>query len=210
MIADTKKYIEMWDSAVNGDGIHAMNEFLGKIDNISNASGLNFETMSENLSNYKDIAQKVANATTNIIDKIGNSLDSINEATKEWNAHASMLEAVQKGYENIALSAQNAIKVLSGFNTSNNINTLSGLITFNEAQAELASNYDFSAITSQMALDMEAYLSSWDQLASASLSSNIINHGSIEQNIQITAEFPNVSDSNEIKIAFDDLLNLAT
>ena len=32
----------------------------------------------------------------------------------------------------------------------------------------------------------------------------------IEQHIEINAEFPDVSEYNEIKLAFDDLINLAT
>jgi hypothetical protein len=34
--------------------------------------------------------------------------------------------------------------------------------------------------------------------------------GELKQNVNITAEFPNATDKNEIEAAFDELINLAT
>jgi len=52
-------------------------------------------------------------------------------------------------------------------------------------------------------------------LASAGYLSNLgkigdVNPGTLEQEVHITAEFPNATDKNEIEAAFNDLINLAS
>ena len=57
-------------------------------------------------------------------------------------------------------------------------------------------------------IDLNAYASSYGNIASTP---NVVdNTGTLEQQVHITAEFPNATDKDEILSAFDDIINLAS
>ena len=57
-------------------------------------------------------------------------------------------------------------------------------------------------------IDLNAYASSYGNITSTP---NVVdNTGTLEQQVNITAEFPNVTDKDEILSAFDDIINLAS
>lgn len=57
-------------------------------------------------------------------------------------------------------------------------------------------------------IDLNAYASSYGNIASTP---NVVdNTGTLEQQVHITAEFPNATDKEEILSAFDDIINLAS
>ena len=57
-------------------------------------------------------------------------------------------------------------------------------------------------------IDLNAYASSYGNITSTP---NVVdNTGTLEQQVHITAEFPNATDKDEILSAFDDIINLAS
>ena len=57
-------------------------------------------------------------------------------------------------------------------------------------------------------IDLNAYASSYGNITSTP---NVVdNTGILEQQVNITAEFPNATDKDEILSAFDDIINLAS
>ena len=260
LIQNSDGLIQAWEDALNGEGgaTSALQQFIAAATALTGASGLTYDNMTESIEEYITASNNAAQAATQTIQTIGDTLDGLNEATEEWDAHLSILEEVQSMYQGIAESAQHAIQQLSGFQVVNGVivpktpvpqndnnepsddapeyatgglNTKTGwawldgtanhpelvlnaeqtqdILKAAEVTKELINGEALASIKDIMAADLRYMLAS-TALAYHASSVSMQTAGAIQQNIEIYADFPNVSDSNEIELAFEELVNKAT
>lgn len=228
MIHNMDEQIKLFDEYVNTQGLGSLKDYEDKIAQIMKDSGLNSDSMTDSIKDFADLSAAAGDAIEDVMDKFSGTLDNLHSATNEWDAHLAVLENVQSAYENIATSAQDAIRTLSGFNTSNTVGSLFGNSmsneewlkqqaiayeqfnqqTSNDAMTDINSLAFYDSLQSLLNTDLQNLLSF--NLSSGSVGGGFTTSNPIEQHIDINADFPGVADANEIKSAFNDLINLAT
>ena len=228
MIHNMDEQIKLFDEYVNIQGLGSLKDYEDKIAQIMKDSGLNSDSMTDSIKDFADLSAAAGDAIEDVMDKFSGTLDNLHSATNEWDAHLAVLENVQSAYENIATSAQDAIRTLSGFNTSNTVGSLFGNSmsneewlkqqaiayeqfnqqTSNDAMTDINSLAFYDSLQSLLNTDLQNLLSF--NLSSGSVGGGFTTSNPIEQHIDINADFPGVADANEIKSAFNDLINLAT
>lgn len=72
-----------------------------KIDEITNASGLDFTSMMNSLDGFRTQTEQAQTAAENITTTLGTELDQIHEVTEEWDDHKAKIEDTIDSYEEL-------------------------------------------------------------------------------------------------------------
>ena len=186
--------------------IEAMQQLLSNVDNFL-AKEFQFDKLVETLREAYNLSQVLndSNLTADEIPVAQNNVDTTFNSPEDAKAYYTTLaERAQEKFDSGQLLVDNDIaKILSDRLKSNQMTTeeLADLIRVSEY---------IQSITSSMGNLFSHEITSLDSGIGEILSTTTSENGTIDQNVHIDANFPNVTDHNQIEQAFNNLVNIAS
>lgn len=296
MIDRADEFAAKMNAVLMGDGEGSVSgvwaEYQNRLNQVSQTSGLNYDTMTNKISQFTSANDLAAGRAQDVLDVLEDTLAPLTALTAAWGVHANMIESMVEYYEALADAMNDAMRDASGAEAGSSGGTWSpasgsfedkgygpyevtmpdgtkvthnatgpwsalamagvpysqiantnvvpkflrgGLVDFTglaqldgtQTDPELVLNADdtrnmletvrvvrqldantLSLLVSSLETSVNSMMafmgSSYHAFGVSGMQSQ-----TLDQNVQITAEFPNVTDHNEIEEAFNSLVNRA-
>lgn len=130
MIHNTTAQLELFDAAIQGQGVEAFKQYLEEIGLVLDEAGIDASdptgSMGTAAEEAANAAEGAANSAESTADRITSTLQAVNAATAAWQAQAAVLQQVQNAYVAIAEAVQGVVAAESGFTTAEGMATVFG------------------------------------------------------------------------------------
>ena len=236
MIEQTQEYIDKMNEAIFGDSGQqaAWQKYISAVGDVEATTDIFYGSMLDSAQEMGEMNEYAAEEALNVINTLEDTLEPLDALTKAWDSHNLVLNATISSYEKLAENINSALA--SAGELANTVGTGSasgqtldmaalGLISTHDIELEdiidsyqntLKTIHQDSTLTEE---DRTSLLQSYNEALQSllysfnTISANSFNLGSatqtIDQNVQITADFPNVTEHSEIEEALMNLVNQA-
>lgn len=114
MIDRADEFAAKMNAVLTGDGdgsVHGVWDiYKNKLKEVSDASGLNYESMTNKVSNFTHANDLAAGKANEVLDTLRDTLAPLTALTAAWGVHANMIESMVQHYEALADAMNDAMR----------------------------------------------------------------------------------------------------
>lgn len=114
MIDRADEFAAKMNAVLTGDGEGSVSgvwaEYQNRLEQVSQTSGLNYDTMTNKISTFTSANNLAVGAANEVLDTLENTLEPLTALTAAWGVHATMIENMIEYYEGLADAINTAME----------------------------------------------------------------------------------------------------